>query len=184
MAKIDQTQYPAIRLSVTTGEIIQQHHSETAEMYRNGITQPEIAQFLEEKPRLEPIKSLDVIEHGVRFAFIGNNISTFGNIYEGLIPIEEYREIAKNNIASNVLNLTKSQREKKHIFGALARGQRPWYDLETDLLIELKSQGLGNTEISRNLNDIVHAGEQVRSNNAVYEKIRRINGKKNASKRK
>lgn len=94
---------------------------------------------------------------------------------------EEYRAIALNNVISN-LDLNEWQKRKKHVNGAISRGQKPWEEEEKGLALRLKSEGFGYAEIAKRLNDSYHHSE-VRNRNCVYEMFRRINGKKNSSER-
>lgn len=182
MALENESQIKALKLSVELGEKAQQLFPEIADMYRNGKKQREIAlEVLSNSYKFEWLESENVLEHAVKYALAGNDNSDIGPVYNGLISREEYRTIALSNVTKN-LCLNDEQKRRKHINGAISRGQVPWREDEKLLALELKNSGLDCSKIAKKLNEEYHHFK-IRNRNSVYEMFRRMNGKKNFGKK-
>lgn len=124
-ADLDGSQFSAIRHSVRLGRILQNSFPEMADDYRSGKSLKEIAESynISDTEGIAESSATEV----VRYVLSGYH-SNFGFLeeedYDGLIPQDEYADLAKQHHSKNALKVDKQMRGKNRGIYGIPSAQR------------------------------------------------------------
>jgi hypothetical protein len=189
-------QYLASNLQIIIGQRVKEEHPEIADLYRKGLSHRKIAQELEVIGDNCGARSIDVLEHAVKYALTGNS-GEYGPQYSGLINLDEYEAISRDHrvqsgesTGSLMVKLKKGAHRLSHEQlvnasrnAAVARGQIPWTDAEKVLAYFLSCDSScrsdkdpkyrSNKKIAYWLNLEFHEGKEIRDESSVSNMFRR-----------
>jgi hypothetical protein len=191
--EITKEQCAAISRSIKLGEILIKDHSEIADLYREGMFAPAIAEKLDIQTEYGVKDNVAMI--GVRYAISGHNGNFNLDSYVGLIPKEERERLGREHIQKNSRKGGRELYENKlGIFGrtieqhsedsrkagresAIAQGKTPWvmgripeveYAHALSFLSEYRKGSKANNKlIALELNIEYHDCEEVRTAKTV-----------------